>query len=93
MRWRLEDNASGSKGYLRIFFNEHRVADVFPFAAGQNPDHVRSRAQSLVATMNAVDAWRRVSHEKGTLHEQLLHTDEGEMLMRAVDSVLTIKPR
>lgn len=89
MRWRLEDNATNTKGYLRIFFNDHRVADVFPFASGQDPDEVKSRARSLVATMNAVDGWRRVSHENGTVHEQLLHTDEGAALMRAVDSVLT----
>lgn len=88
-RWRLEDNTSATGGYMRIFFNQHRIADVFPFAAGENADHVRSRAESLVATMNAVDEWRRVSHERGTPHAAFLNTDEGTILMRAVDSLLT----
>jgi hypothetical protein len=56
MRWTIEDNTSGTGGYLRILKDGQRVSDVFPFARETDAEFVRTEAQRIVDQMNAVDA-------------------------------------
>lgn len=51
--WKLIDNSSSTKGYLRIERDGKRVADVFPFAPDSDEQWVREQAQSIVDTMNS----------------------------------------
>jgi hypothetical protein len=53
--WQIEDNSDDKKGYLRILKDGHRVADVFPFAAGTDAAFVKKQAHRIVDQMNLVD--------------------------------------
>lgn len=51
--WQLIDHSDGkSKGYLRITKDGKRVADVFPYAAGQDVEWTVDAAQEIVDKMN-----------------------------------------
>jgi hypothetical protein len=85
--WTLEDNTNGKNGgYLQICLDGRRVVDAFPYARDADPQWVRAQAQRVVDVMNASEGWRRVSLEDGTVAAQLLLTDEGAILARAVDA-------
>jgi hypothetical protein len=62
------------------------VVDAFPYARDADPQWVRAQAQRVVDVMNASEGWRRVSLEDGTVAAQLLLTDEGAILARAMDA-------
>lgn len=51
--WTLDDNTYGKKsGFLTIKKDGRRVADCFPFAAGVDPEWIKTEAQRIVDTMN-----------------------------------------
>lgn len=50
--WTIEDYTSKKAGYMRIFCNGERAADVFPFAKGEDPEVVKDRALTMVAILN-----------------------------------------
>lgn len=51
--WKLEDYSDGkTKGYLRITKDGKRVADVFPYATGQDVEWTVEAAQQIVKQMN-----------------------------------------
>jgi hypothetical protein len=52
MNWTIEDYTKSNGGYMRIFCDGERAADVFPFAADQKPDAVKSRALLMVRILN-----------------------------------------
>ena len=88
-RWSLQDDTGKGRGYLRLLCEGMSVCvDVFPFSKGADPARVKAKAQAIVDTLNAAEAWRRVSHDVGTPAQQFLLTDEGEMLSRAVAGLL-----
>lgn len=51
-RWTLEDETGKGRGYLTIYFDGERSADVFPFAKGVDEKRVRERAKYIVDTLN-----------------------------------------
>lgn len=54
--WQLIDNSNGkTKGYFRILRDGVRVADVFPYAPGQDVEWTIKAAQEIVDAMNARD--------------------------------------
>ena len=54
--WQLIDNSDGKmKGYLRIMKDGKRVADVFPYAPGQDVEWTVKAAQQIVDQMNERD--------------------------------------
>lgn len=57
--WNLIDHSGPSMGYLRLTYDDKRVADFFPFASGADPEWVRDQAKKIVDTMNASEAPQR----------------------------------
>jgi hypothetical protein len=67
--WKVEDYSNGkSKGYLRITKDGKRVADVFPYATGQDVEWTLNAAQEIVDRMNEREA-RRCDEENMTPQE------------------------
>lgn len=54
--WKLEDYRDKSKGYMRITKDGRRIADVFPYAAGQDVEWTVEAAQKIVDKMNQREA-------------------------------------
>ena len=54
--WTIEDYRSIKKGYLRILRNGKRVADIFPYAANEDPERVLCDAFDLVDHANELDS-------------------------------------
>lgn len=52
MKWTLEDYTKKNAGYLSIFCDGQRAADVFPFAKGVDAQEARWRAVYMVAALN-----------------------------------------
>lgn len=55
MHWTLEDYTKKTAGYLTIFCDGQRAADVFPFAKDADEQSVRDRAQYMVTALNMAD--------------------------------------
>lgn len=52
IEWTIEDFTKATGGYLRIFRNGKRVADVFPFAKDEDYTRVTGDALELVERAN-----------------------------------------
>lgn len=52
MKWTLVDYTKKNGGYLSIFCDGYRAADVFPFAKGVDEQEARWRATYMVAALN-----------------------------------------
>lgn len=54
--WTLHDYTKKTGGYLSIHKDGRRVADVFPFAKGEDGPWIRQQAARIVEQMNRADA-------------------------------------
>lgn len=53
--WQVIDDTGKGRGYLSIYKDGVRVADVFPFAKNADEKFLREQAARIVDTMNGID--------------------------------------